>query len=460
MSAPPPPATTLEEPQPRSSPHLSWTDSSGPHGLDVRDARTLGSAPGLGVSVGDRAVSRVHAELVPREDGLWVRDLGSRNGTYVAGVKVQDARVPNGAVVKVGATEITVTYGSPLRPMDLWPEARFQGLVGRSAVMREVFAALAKLAPESTSVLVTGEAGTGKSAAARALHDASPRADKPFVVVDCAAFAAALLDGELFGHVTEEKLGAIENAEGGTLLLDDVSELPLVVQQKLAKVLEAKTTARIGEAGQGRPFDVRVVATSSRDLRVMVNRGSFREDLYLKIAGTTVSLPALRDRMADLGGLVDHFLAGQTAGPDLVTELAKLPWPGNVAELRLVVERAGGASEKVAMLSSTSGGDAGDGRTMDVTHRGIPGAASSRDVGDVGGVGATPAGSSEEPMPGFVEPWFGAGYKDFREKWQDLGEREYLRRLMLRTGRISSVASRESGLDRTYLYRLLKKHGV
>jgi two-component system response regulator GlrR len=456
MSGAPQVGIALEEPQPRSSPHLSWTDGAGPHGLDVRDTRTLGSAPGVGIPVGDRAVSRLHAELAAREDGLWVRDLGSRNGTYVAGVKVQDARVPNGAVLKVGATEITVTYGSPLRPMDLWPEPRFVALVGRSAAMREVFANLAKLAHADVSVLVTGEPGTGKSATARALHDASPRADKPFVVVECAAFAAALLDGELFGHIAEDKLGAIESAEGGTLLLDDVSELPLPLQQKLAKVLEAKTTQRIGEAGppeEARTFDVRLIATSSRDLRVMVNRGSFREDLYLRLAGAPVSIPPLRDRMADLPLLVAHVLAGKIAGPDLVTELAKLPWPGNVAELKLVVERLAGASDKVAALSSTSGSDA---LTMDITHRGIAGAS----PGGGAASGGAPAGSSEEPLPASLEPWFGAGYKDFREKWQDLGEHEYLKRLMLRTGRISSVASRESGLDRTYLYRLLKKHGV
>jgi DNA-binding NtrC family response regulator len=295
-----------------------------------------------------------------------------------------------------------------------------------------MFATLAKLAHGDGSVLVTGEPGTGKSATARALHDASPRADKPFVVVECAAFAAALLDAELFGHVAEEKLGAIEDAEGGTLLLDDVSELPLPLQQKLAKVLEAKTTQRIGEAGppeEARTFDVRLVATSSRDLRVMVNRGSFREDLYLRLAGASVSVPPLRDRMADL------------------------------PLLELVAPRLAGASEKGAKISSSSGSDV---RTMDITHRGIAGAGATPDGSDpnVGARRGSSEGSSEEPLPASLEPWFGAGYKDFREKWQDLGEREYLKRLMLRTGRISSVASRESGLDRTYLYRLLKKHGV
>lgn len=446
----------LEEASPRSSPHLSWTDGAGPHGLDLRDARTLGSAPGLGVSVADRAVSRVHAELVAKEDGLWVRDLESRNGTYVAGVKVQDARVPNGAVLRVGATEITVTYGSPLRPMDLWAQPAFGQLVGRSAVMRELFAQLDKLARTDVAVLVTGEAGTGKSAVARALHDASARADKPFVVVECQAFASIMLDGEIFGHAADERLGAIENAEGGTLFLDDASELPLTVQQKLARVLESKSTQRVGEAGEGRPFDVRLVTASSRDLRVMVNRGTFREDLYLRLAGTTVTVPPLRDRMADLPLLIERFLAGQPAGPDLAAELAKLPWPGNVQELKVVVERMGGAADRVALLSGSASGEA---MTMDMTGRGMPGLPSGALPLEAGEAG-TPAGSSEEPMPKFVEPWFGAGYKDFRERWQDLGEREYLKRLMLKTGRISSVASRESGLDRTYLYRLLKKHGV
>jgi two-component system, NtrC family, response regulator GlrR len=144
-------------------------------------------------------------------------------------------------------------------------------------------------------------------------------------------------------------------------------------------------------------------------------------------------------------------------GPDLAAELAKLPWPGNVQELKVVVERMGGAADRVALLSGSSGGES---LTMDMTGRGMPGLPSGALPLDAGSSPGTPVGSTEEPMPRFVEPWFGAGYKDFRERWQDLGEREYLKRLMLRTGRISSVASRESGLDRTYLYRLLKKHGV
>src|SRR5436190_452459 len=126
---------TLEPAQPRPCPRLSWTDSAGSHEVELHEPATAGSAPSSQVVIADRSVSRVHAELVPKEDGLWVRDVGSRNSTYVAGVKIIEARVPNGKSIRMGTTEISVTYGTPKAPTELWPEKSFGSVLGRTAVM-------------------------------------------------------------------------------------------------------------------------------------------------------------------------------------------------------------------------------------------------------------------------------------------------------------------------------------
>lgn len=442
----------LEEPSALSSPRLSWTDASGTHALDLLEACTLGSAPGAPIVVADRAVSRVHAELDPREDGLWVRDLGSRNGTYVSGVRVMEARVPNGAGIRVGATEIGVTYG-PQRAPELWSEATFGPLVGQSAVMRVLFAQIARAAGTDASALVTGEPGAGKEIVARTLHEASRRADAPFIVIDCAAIAENLLEAELFGQGkmggAAARPGAFESAHGGTIFLDEIGELPLSLQPKLLRVLETGAIRRVGET-QVRPVDVRVVSATHRDLPAMINRGTFREDLYFRVAAITLRVPPLRARLADLPALLDRFLGehGRTAGPDLAAELERLPWPGNVRELRNVADRmaAAGPDRALSLAWSTDSHE----MTLDAPPREMPSGAAQ----------IIARAEDDGPIPKRLEPWFETGYKDFRERWTDLGEREYLRRLMLRTNRISSVASRESGLERTYLYRLLKKHGV
>ena len=425
----------------RSRPRLTWTDAAGSHSLELRDVRTVGSAPWCELVLMDRAVSRLHAEVAPRDDGLWVKDLGSRNGTFVAGVKVLDARVPAGASMRFGTTEVTVNYDPPAPLEALWEQPNFRGLVGTTTSIREVFTQVAALAAGEGAILVVGETGTGKHALARAMHDASPRAGAPLVLLECAALPGPVEAAEII----EE---ALRNAEGGTLLIDEPAELPISIQRELIPPLDAKA--------------FRIMATTTRDLRLLVNQNAFREGLYFRLAaGATVNVAPLRERIADLPVLLEHFLGDRAAlaTPGLVTDLARAPWTGNVRELKLYAERV-----------RTSGGESRDfPEPPEPFDDVIPTFETDLDLGstveapvlETDQAAALAGTSADAPhLPAGLEPWFETGFKEFRERWIELGEREYLRRLMKRTNRSSGAASREAGLERTYLYRLLKKHGA
>jgi DNA-binding NtrC family response regulator len=220
--------------------------------------------------------------------------------------------------------------------------------------MRAVIALLAKIAPTSLYVILTGETGTGKELAARAMHDGSPRAAKSFVIVDCAAVSPTLVESELFGHergaftgADRARPGAFELADGATLFLDEIGELPLDLQAKLLRALERGEVKRLG-ASKHAEVDVRVVAATHRDLPEMVEAGRFREDLYFRLAEVVVELPPLRARDGDLAYLAERILDEERAGsapakrlaPDALDALARRTWPGNVRELRNVLRRA------------------------------------------------------------------------------------------------------------------------
>ena len=439
-------APLLFRPTFHAQPRLEWTDASGPQTKAILGTMVLGSSPGAGIVIADPMISRLHAELEVQEDGLWIRDLGSRNGTFVGDLQVTGARIPERGRIRVGATELVVSYApGQRRPVELWPNESFGKLVGRSAAMRELFATLARVAPLDASVLIHGETGTGKDLVARAIHDASPRADKPFVVVDCASLPEHLLDAELFGHARgaftgaiSARSGALESADGGTVFLDEIGELPIAMQPKLLRVLESRMVRRVGESTY-RNVDVRFITATHRDLSRMVGAGEFREDLFFRISVLPLQVPPLRQRREDIELLVNHFLRGaDKASADLVSELVARPWRGNVRELRNFVERARalGATEALAMSRDPAS----------VVREAAPAAAAP----------AAPAGTSTAPsIDGQI---FEQAYKDFREAWVDNGEREYIGRLLKRHARNVVAAAKEAEVDRTYIYRLIRKH--
>jgi DNA-binding NtrC family response regulator len=230
-----------------------------------------------------------------------------------------------------------------------------EGMVGNSAVIRDVCARIKRIAPTPSTVLIHGESGTGKELAARALHRMSLRADDPFVPINCAAIAEELIESELFGHVKGAFTGAAGGREGlfyyargGTLFLDEISELPLPLQAKLLRVLEERKVRPVGSE-QEVPVDVRVVAATNRNLVEEVAAGRFRRDLYYRLQVVEVVLPPLRERIEDLPDLVDYFI-GQLAARLGVAELAhdeaalgrlaRYSWPGNVRELKNLIERS------------------------------------------------------------------------------------------------------------------------
>jgi transcriptional regulator with GAF, ATPase, and Fis domain len=408
---------------------LSWTGRDGARTFLVQRPTLLGSSPEADVTIDDPAVSRVHCQLVPREDGIWLVDLNSTNGCFIGVLRVKEARVPDGATIQLGATRLTLAHEHEPRPVELWPTDRFGDLLGRSAAMRELFALLARVAQSDIAVLVQGETGTGKEVLASSLHRASPRADHPFVVVDCGAMPENLIEDELFGHVrgaftgaTEGRAGAIESADGGTVLLDEIGELPLSLQPRLLRALEAGRIRRLGDQRE-RPVNVRFISATHRDLLRMVSEGTFREDLYFRVAALPLKLPALRERAEDVPLLVEHFLPpGVTLPEETVAELSTRPWLGNVRELRNTIERV-----------LTLGPDALD---------------------------------QEEPaaladlQQGLPPVDLDVPFKQIRQAWTDHLERTYIEGMLRRHGRSLARISQASGVDRSYVHRLMRKHDL
>ena len=238
---------------------------------------------------------------------------------------------------------------------DLGEACQFEGIIGRNPLMLELFGKIRRIAPHYRTVLLTGETGTGKELVAKALHRRSPVSQGPYVVRNCSAIVETLFESELFGHVkgsftgaTQDKPGAFEQANGGTLMLDEIGELPTSMKAKLLRVLQNHEVQRVG-GGPPRKVDIWVIAATNRDLAAMVSEGKFREDLYYRIAMMEIGIPALRDRLDDLPFLVRHFvnafalqfnktIRGLTRRAQVV--LSRYAWPGNVRELENVIGHA------------------------------------------------------------------------------------------------------------------------
>jgi DNA-binding NtrC family response regulator len=321
-----------------------------------------------------------------------------------------------------------------------------ENVIGRSPAMAGVFELVKKAARSEANILVLGESGTGKELIARAIHANSPRAAHAFIPVDCAALPENLLESELFGHekgaftgAVRAKSGLMELADGGTMFLDEIGELPLGLQSKLLRALQERQIRRVGGT-ELVDVDVRVVSATNRDIRDAIVKGSFREELYYRVNVIEIRLPPLRERAGDIPLLVHAFLRRygqgrvQTCDADALAALEAYRWPGNVRELQNVIER---------------GCALADGDT--ITRADLP--EHLLGGGRPGGGAAAPGGDTR--LEAMSLP-----LKDAKEQWMGVLEASYLRQLLERHDGNISAAAKAAGIDRKTFHRLATKHGI
>jgi DNA-binding NtrC family response regulator len=398
------------------------------------EALSIGSADGNDLMLGDPTVSRFHLELRREVGGIVAIDHGSTNGTRIGPVLLRAGRVgiDAGSTLEVGQSELLVADGGVVELETA--DGVSTTVLGKSPALRRLLASATRVARTDVSVLLTGESGTGKELVARGVHDASPRREGPCVTVDCAAIMPTLFASELFGHergaftgAERQHIGAFERARGGTLFLDEVGELTPELQSALLGVLERRKLRRVG-GRQDMEVDVRLVSATHRDLRAEVNAGTFRLDLFYRIAVVHLAIPPLRERQEDVPMLVEHFLreAGhEGAVRDVFTDadLTRLRahyWPGNVRELKNVV------------LGTLALGE-------------------SPDIGVHPSAGSTAA-------PELFSAVEGEHYRDAKKRVVDEFERHYVSRLLSRAAGNIRQAARDARMDRSYLMELIKRH--
>jgi two-component system response regulator HydG len=317
----------------------------------ARPSRVLiGQSAVCDVRLTDRQVSRRHAALDVTDKGLRLTDLDSTNGTFVGGLRIAEAYLVGGEIVRLGRTALRIVRALSAAKGEMSTAHGFGRMVGESPEMRRLYPLCARLACSDVPVVIEGETGTGKEVLAEALHEASPRARAPFVVFDCTAVPPSLLESALFGHekgaftgASAQRRGVFEQAHGGTLFIDEIGELDLPLQPKLLRAIERGEVQRVG-ASQWQRVDVRIIAATRRDLDREVQAGRFRDDLFFRLAVGRIELPPLRRRRGDVAVLARHFwraIAGddRPMPPGLVERLEDYSWPGNVRELQNAIAR-------------------------------------------------------------------------------------------------------------------------
>ncbi|MBX3198620.1 MAG: sigma 54-interacting transcriptional regulator [Labilithrix sp.] len=451
---------------------------------------TVGRMHTCDIVIDDESVSRQHAAVIAGPQGLTIEDLGSRNKTRVGGRALgrgETAALPVGAVVEVGYATMFVQVGRP--PSAASPSASPSSLASTAivhdATMQRLYALLDVIAPSPLNVVILGETGTGKEVFAEAMHRGSARASRPFLKVNCAALSGSLLESELFGHekgaftgALGAKPGLFEAADGGTVFLDEVGELPIETQAKLLRVIEYGEVIRLGSV-QPRRVDVRYVAATNRDLDQAIAAGRFRSDLFFRLNGFSVTLPPLRKRQKDIVPLARHFLDRAASGrPYTVSAesqaaLERHAWPGNVRELKNVLERA-------LVLAGAPG-------RIEPMHLQLPEADGARGPADAAPASPyasspavttwTPAGAMTPPMGGYAPPMgattppmagghapgppftpagSGNDLKAQRESW----EKQQILQALEKTSGNQKEAAKVLGVSRRTLINKIEAYGI
>jgi DNA-binding NtrC family response regulator len=405
----------------------------------ARPSRILvGQGGACDLRLTDRLVSRRHVALEVM--GSWVKlvDLGSTNRTHVNDVVVAEAYLRGGEVVRVGETSLLIRLVAPAARVPLPDAVRFGRVLGSSAEMRKLYPLCERLAAADMPIVIEGETGTGKELLAEALHESSPRAQGPFVVFDCTALPPNLIDSALFGHergaftgALEARTGAFEQANGGTLLIDEIGELDPSLQPKLLRALERSEVQRLG-SNRWRRIEVRIIAATRRDLDREVQAGRFREDLYFRLAVGRIELPPLRERRGDIGLLTRHFwrkLGGNLPVPAaMLSRFEDYTWPGNVRELRNAVARRIALGELAAddLVPAAGAGPAADAARGDLVERIL---------------------ALELPLP------------RARQRVVEEFERRYVERVLAKYDGNVTRAAAASGIARRYFYTLRARRG-
>ncbi len=440
---------------------LTRTDTDGTVAEYIFDqpSVTLGALEDNDLVVDDDKVSRYHARIYLEGEEFSIQDLQSVGGTWVNRVRVRDAFLKSGCVIRIGNTQFR--FSALSEKVDIQPseQTSLGPLVGQTEAMRRLFSAVQKVAPTGATVVLEGETGTGKEVVARTLHQLSHRAGQTFIVFDCGAVQQGLIESELFGHEKGSFTGALasrqglfEMAHGGTIFLDEIGELALDLQPKLLRALEQREIRRVGG---NRPIkiDVRVLAATNRDLVAEVKAGRFREDLFYRLGVVRLRLPSLRERRDDVAILARHMLATgafnrqgdhqrvKGVAHDAAEALRAYEWPGNVRELSNVIERACSFAE-------------GDFITLDDLPDHIAGSTQvrSRKVETQ----ATEPLRPSAPTPLLTDQPF----KIAKDAWMATFERDYLANLLGRHSGNLSQAAREAEVDRKHFRRLARKYNL
>jgi transcriptional regulator with GAF, ATPase, and Fis domain len=311
----------------------------------------IGQSPACALRLRDPRVSRRHLAIAIVGGRLRVTDLDSTNGTYCSGLAIQDAYLRGGESLQIGQTQLRIERRPGLAPPLSSDRTGFGRVLGESLAMRRLYPLVERLAASDIPLVIEGETGTGKEALAEGIHEFSPRADGPFVVFDCTATPAQLMESDLFGHergaftgAVSPRKGVFELAHGGTLLIDEIGELDLALQPKLLRAIERSEIRRVGSETVVR-IDVRIIAATRRDLDKEVQEQRFRDDLFYRLAVGRIELPALRRRHGDIALLARHFWTQLGGDPyalsvETIRRWEVEQWPGNVRQLRNAVARA------------------------------------------------------------------------------------------------------------------------
>ena len=399
---------------------------------------TLGSGRNNDLVIDDATVSRRHCEINLTPDGYIIRDVGSTNGTYVQGVRIQTAYLGTGSEFQLGETRLLFRPLQERQEFKISPSNCFGKLFGVSTAMRHVFYLAEHFAPTDSTVLIEGETGTGKEVLAEELHKHSPRKKKPFIVIDCASLARELVASELFGHAKgaftgaiTDRTGAFEAAEGGTVFLDEIGDLAPELQPQLLRVLEKREVRRVG-SNTPRPINVRIISATNRKLQQEVNAGRFREDLYFRLSVVHIHIPPLRKRPDDIPVLAKQFIKefcgdkAESLLPEIDQSsrvLKQHTWPGNVRELRNIMEIAAHSGQSPLDFSQFLHPNRMPQSVMDRV-------------------------SADRP------------FKVLKQELIQEFEIAYISDLLKRHQGNVSQAAKQAGLERAYLQKLVRKYGV